>query len=123
MNGFARPWCSANAWAPALEDTSPAITLAWDTPQTISSIQITFDTDFDHPMESVLMTHPERVMPGCITTFRVITGEAQVLAHIEENHQTQWRFVLEHPVFTTSISIEILAHGAGVPAIFEVRCY
>ena len=38
----------------------------------------TFDTDFDHPMESVLMGHPERDMPFCIKRYR-ITADGRAL--------------------------------------------
>ena len=123
VNGFARPWCGANAWAPADEDAAPSLHLAWSTPQTIREVQLTFDTDFDHPMESVLMTHPEHVMPGCVTAFRVVTDEGDILAEIAEHHQTRWVLKLTEPVFTAGLRIEILGRGPAPPAVFEVRCY
>jgi len=122
VNGIARPWCGVNAWVPAREDPRPSLRLAWSEPQTIRDIEISFDTDFDHPMESVLMGHPERLMPGCVTEFEVCAGTG-VLAHETENHQTRWRLRLENPVVTNDLSIAILAHGPALPAIFEVRCY
>lgn len=122
VNGFARPWCGANAWSPATEDKKPQLNLNWQTPAQVNSITIEFDTDFDHPMESVLLTHPERVMPGCITAFTVKTAEGQTLAQIKENHQTRWVLKLDAPVTTAGISIEVLAHGDAPPAIFSVMC-
>ena len=123
VNGFARPWCGANAWAAADTDGAPCLHLGWAEPQRVSAIELTFDTDFDHPMESVLMTHPEHVMPGCVTAFRVTTDEGVTLAEVGEHHQTHWRLRLDEPVNTAGISIEILGHGPAPPAIFEVRCY
>jgi hypothetical protein len=122
-NGFARPWRGANCWAPDPSDSTPSLNLAWPQPQHVSELHITFDTDADHPMESVLMTHPETVMPGCITAFRVITSEGKVLAEVSENHQTRFRLKLSEPVTTSGIRIDILAHGPAPAAIFEVRCY
>jgi hypothetical protein len=122
-NGYARPWCGANAWAPASDDPSPTLHLTWPSQQTIRTIHITFDTDFDHPMESVLMTHPEHIMPGCVTAFRVITSEGNVIAQINEHHQTHWRCHLDQPITTTGLSIEILGRGPAPPTIYEVRCY
>jgi hypothetical protein len=122
-NGLARPWCGVNAWVPAREEARPALRLEWSEPQTIREIEISFDTDFDHPMESVLMGHPERVMPGCVTEFEVCAAGVGVLAHEMENHQTRWRLRLENPVVTNDLSIAVLAHGPALPAIFEVRCY
>ncbi len=123
VNGYARPWCGANAWAPARDDLQPALHLDWPISQTLRELQITFDTDFDHPMESVLMTHPEHTMPGCVTAFRVVTREGLTLAEIAEHHQTRWTLRLPQPVATTGLSIQILGHGPAPPAIFEVRCY
>lgn len=123
INGWARPWCGANAWAPARDDREPWLRLAWDTPQSIQTIQITFDTDFDHPMESVLMGHPERVMPGCATSLELRTAEGRSIASVTENHQTRWRVKLDTPVTTTAIELRIRDHGPAPSAIFEVRCY
>jgi hypothetical protein len=123
VNGFARPWCGANAWVPEPTDLSPTLCLSWDTPQILHSIEIVFDTDTDHPMESVLLTHPERVMPGCITSYRVVADGNRILTEVSENHQTRRTLKLEEPVTTSTISIQILSHGNAPPAIFEVRCY
>jgi hypothetical protein len=121
-NGFARPWCGPNAWAPANEDPTPSLHLEWPAPKAIREIQLTFDTDFDHPMESVLMTHPEHIMPGCVTAFLIITDEGVTLADVTEHHQTHWRLQLDEPINTTGLRIEILGRGPAPPALFEVRC-
>ncbi|WP_035355619.1 FAD-dependent oxidoreductase [Edaphobacter aggregans] len=122
-NGVSRPWCGVNAWVPAREDERPALRLEWETPQTIREIEISFDTDFDHPMESVLMGHPERVMPACVTEFEVCAGSNGLLAKVTENHQTRWSLKLAKAVETDELSIVVLGHGPTLPAIFEVRCY
>jgi FAD dependent oxidoreductase len=122
VNGWSRPWCGANAWSPAAHDKSPALRFSWDKPQSLSTIELTFDTDFDHPMESVLMGHPERVMPGCVTQFELHTAEGDTIAAVAHNHQTHWRIVLPEPVTTTGLELLILGHGPAPPAIFEVRC-
>lgn len=121
-NGWARPWCGANAWVPGKSDLAPSLCLAWDKQQTIRAIQITFDTDFDHPMESVLMVHPERVMPGCVTSFEVSTVEGALLAAVTGHHHTHWRLELEQPLTTAGVQITLQAWGTAPPAIFEVRC-
>jgi hypothetical protein len=123
VNGWARPWCGANAWAPAPADKSPTLQISWDRPETLRTIELTFDTDFDHPMESVLLGHPERVMPGCITRFELRTAEGVTLAAVAGHHQTHWRITLPEPVTTTALELVILGHGPAPPAVFEVRCY
>jgi hypothetical protein len=123
VNGVSRPWRGVNAWVPAYEDKRPTLRLQWDAPQTIREIVISFDTDFDHPMESVLMGHPERVMPGCVTEFELCAGAKGRVAHVAENHQTRWVLKLDKPLETNELSLVILAYGPALPAIFELRCY
>jgi hypothetical protein len=74
-NGVARPTCQPNAWVAALEDSSPTLVLTWPEPQTLRRIELVFDTDHDHPMESVLMGHPERVMPFCVPDIHILAAE------------------------------------------------
>jgi hypothetical protein len=122
-NGYSRPWRGTNAWVPASDDLAPTLHLNWESAQLLRELSITFDTDFDHPMETVLLSHPERVMPGCITAFRVVTAEGSLLAEVKDNHQTLWKLTLPQPVETRGIRIEVLAHGDAPPAIFNVSCW
>jgi len=122
-NGIARPTAAPNAWVAALDDPQPAITLTWDAPQTIRTIELSFDADFDHPMESVLMTHPERTMPCCVAACRVCIDGREVAA-IADNHQTRRRIVLDEPMTARTLVIEVSAmHGHAPAALCEVRCY
>ena len=121
-NGFARPWLGANAWMPSEDDPRPTLHLEWSEPVSFRTIEISFDTDFDHPMESVLMGHPETVMPACVTAFR-LCADAGEIARITDNHQTRRQLVLDTPCLTRSLHLELLAWGAAMPAVFEVRCY
>lgn len=121
VNAWSRPWCGVNAWAPAADDKSPALRFSWEDPQTIHRIDVKFDTDFDHPMESVLMGHPERVMPGCVTGFELHSAGG-VIAHVAEHHQTHWRMRLAEPLVTDRLELRLIRFGSAPPAIFEVRC-
>jgi FAD dependent oxidoreductase len=123
VNGYSRPWEAANVWLPAREDNAPLLTLTWRQPQIIETIEITFDTDYDHPMESVLMGHPERVMPGCVTAFEIRCAKGDLLARVDDNHQTRCVLKLPAPVETSAITIAILRHGLALPAIFGIGCY
>jgi len=142
-NGFARPTNQPNAWVADFAHEQPTIRLAWDKPQTIARIELSFDTDFDHPMESVLMGHPERVMPFCIRELRIAEGvrvrvaagghadkarngsdTERLLCEVTENHQSRKVIHLSQPVTTDYLEIRLVAPGANVPvALFEVRCY
>ncbi len=100
-----------------------ALSLSWPEPQTIGRIELAFDTDFDHPMESVLMGHPERDMPFCVREYRILDSNGSVLHHCPANHQTRNRVLLPAPVRTAAIHIEVLATRGAPAALFEVRCY
>ncbi len=124
VNGWARPTTGPNAWVAALDDPAPCLTLTWDQAQTIQRIELAFDTDFDHPMESVLMGHPERVMPFCVKRYTIRDAAGRVLAASEDNHQTRNVIILDEPVHTTQLQIEIAeTHGDAPAALFDVRCY
>lgn len=124
VNGTARPVTQPNAWVADPADPTPALTLAWAGPQIIARIELSFDADFDHPMESVLWGHPEREMPFCVRRYRVLDETGAVLASRDDNHQTRNIIALDPPVRTRSLRIECAHPSANVPAaIFEVRCY
>ncbi len=124
LNGKQRPTRQPNAWLAALNDRQPALTLRWQEPQTIARVELAFDPDFDHAMESVLMGHPERVTPFCVRTFRIRDAAGQVLADYADNHQARVIIQLPAPVQTDRLTLELTAPGAQVPAVlFEIRCY
>jgi hypothetical protein len=123
VNGLARPTDAPNAWVADLDDPQPALTLAWDAPQVIRQIVLSFDTDADHALEHVQMGHPERVMPFCVKAFQ-ICADGRAVASVMDNHQTRQTFTLPAPLTTSSLTISLAgARGAPPPALFEVRCY
>jgi hypothetical protein len=124
VNGIARPTERANAWVAAWHDPNPRLTLTWQKPQSIGRVELSFDTEFDHPLESVLMGHPERDMPFCVRQFRILDERGQELARCDDNHQTRRTICFDKPVTTSKLHIELQPPSANVPAaLFEVRCY
>ena len=123
VNGWLRPTSAPNAWAADYNDPAPILMLDWDMPQVIEQLIIDWDVDYDHPMESVLMTHPESTMPFCVKHFRVLDGEGTVLHEEQENHQAQSRIPLNN-IETSQLRIECIStHGNTPAAIFNVQCY
>ena len=144
INGYSRPTRATNAWAADFSHEQPVVRLAWDSPQTISTIEIDFDTDFDHPMESVLMGHPERDMPFCVSDIKInastldhsagattpssattVTHKAtQTIAEIIGNHQTRRVITLDEPIVTDTLELHLLVPSTTSPAaLFAVRCF
>lgn len=123
-NGTDRPVSSPNAWVADWTDPAPQLTLRWDAPVTINRIDLFFDADYDHPMESVLMTHPETVMPFCVRSYRIKNAAGLVLAEVAGNYQTHNQLQLQQPLTTDQLILEIDHPSADVPAaVFAVRCY
>jgi hypothetical protein len=123
-NGYARPYFAPNAWAASAKDASPQLVLTWNKAVTIQTVQLTFDTDFDHPMESVLMQHPEHAMPFCIRNYYIYDGQGNLLKAISGNHQTRNTIVLPEPILTDTLVVKCEHPAVHVPAaIFEIRCY
>ncbi|RYZ44954.1 MAG: FAD-dependent oxidoreductase, partial [Sphingobacteriales bacterium] len=122
-NGYARPYFSPNAWMADPADPSPKLELKWEHAVTMKEIHLSFDTDLDHPMESVLMHHPESVMPFCIRNYYIYDGQGNLLKEIKDNYQTRNIISLDKPVVTDALTIVCEHPSADVPAaIFEIRC-
>ena len=124
INGVARPARQANAWVAALDDARPSVILDWEEPQKIGRIELVFDTDYDHPMESVLMGHPENVMPFCVREFELRDDAGNALASCSDNHRSRRSIRLERPVTTRRLTLALVQPYRSVPAaLFEIRCY
>jgi len=90
----------------------------------IKTIQLSFDTDFDHPMESVLIHHPENRMPFCVRNYRIYDDKGKMIFEKKANYQSRNKIVLNEPLLTSSLTIEA-EHPCGLTpaAIFEICCY
>ncbi|WP_207534412.1 FAD-dependent oxidoreductase [Desertivirga arenae] len=123
-NGVDRPTTRPNAWVADFNDPFPQLELQWDIDQEIKRIELWFDTDFDHPMESVLMTHPEKAMPFCVRNYTILDGLGNELATVTGNFQTSNIVELPSAITTNKLIIKMEHPSEKVPAaIFAVRCY
>jgi len=123
-NGISRPAASPNAWVADFKDARPSIQLQWDAPVTIKTICLSFDTDFDHPMESVLMHHPENIMPFCVRNYSIFDDKGQKIAEKKGNYQSRNRIVLDEAIVTNGLTIRVEHPSPLTPAaIFEISCY
>jgi len=123
-NGLQRPTTQPNAWVADPGDADPTVVLSWPAPRRISRVELSFDTDLDHPMETVLMTHPESAMPFCVREYVLCNDRNEKIYHQTDNHQTRNIIRFPQPVATSRLSIHLKApHGHVPAALFEVRCY
>ncbi len=123
-NGIARPTNLPNAWVADVNDKNPFIKIGWQQEQAIKRLELSFDTDFDHPMESVLMSHPEHVMPFCIRNYEVADDTGRIVYRKQGNYQTRNSIVFSEPVFSKSLTLKLEAPGENISAaLFEVKAY
>lgn len=122
-NGISRPVLAPNAWVADPADDQPALTLSWKEAKAIRRIELVFDTDRDHPMESVLMGHPFNVVPYCVRDYRILDSRGRVAYERHGNYQTRNSIVLDETIVTDTLRLELTSPG-GIPAsLFEIRCY
>ncbi|WAC09519.1 FAD-dependent oxidoreductase [Dyadobacter pollutisoli] len=123
-NGFHRPIASPNAWVAAFDDQHPEITVEWNSPVGVSTIELVFDTDFDHPMENVIYVHPETVMPFCANDVEIFNDQNELIGSIKENHQTKRTINVAQSAATRYLKIKVTNSNPNVPAsLFEIRAY
>jgi len=123
-NGIARPTNQPNAWVAALNDAVPELRIAWDTIQSISRVELSFDTDFDHPMESVLMGHAETTMPFCVQNFELLGHDGEVLYTCAQNHQTRYTVIFPQNVETSELTLRLSKlDSKNERALLGIRCY
>ncbi|WP_049721007.1 FAD-dependent oxidoreductase [Gilvimarinus polysaccharolyticus] len=121
-NGFTRPWLGSNAWVCSSEDPAPEVKFLWDSPVRIESVRIFFDCDYDHALETVLMEHPENIMPFCIRRYRLLDDQGRVVYESEDNHQSVNVINFSQFVDTEKLIVQMEHPSQQVPAgLFEVH--
>jgi hypothetical protein len=122
-NGIQRPVASPNAWVADLAQREPEVLITWDSEVTIKRIELSFDCDYDHPMENVLMRQPDAVQPFCATEVLVYSNGQEVGA-IRDNHQAKGTIILAQSTTTKALKLKIKNANINAPiSLFEVRCY
>ncbi len=124
VNGYARPTSQTNAWVAAPGAAAPQVTFAWPAPVSVGCIELGFDSDFDHPLESVLMRNPETVAPFCVPQVTIADETGRVVAEVRDNHHSLARVVLPAAVRTQKLVLTVTPPAGGAPAaLFRVSCY
>jgi hypothetical protein len=123
-SGVNRPTSQPNLWVADPADPRPTLTCSWSKPCVVERVEIVFDTDYDHPMESVLMGHPERIGPFCVRDAVLRDETGREMARLHCNHQTRRTVRLDPPATLSRLVLEVSHPGAGAPAaIVDLRTY
>lgn len=122
-NGFVRPYIKSNAWVADLKDEKPTIKVVWDEEKELSEIKLFLDSDYDHPLESTLMGHPEDIVPFMIQDYVIKNLEGKILFTKQGNYQTINQFKFDEKTKLKGLIFEIEHPSENVPAsIFEIYC-
>jgi hypothetical protein len=128
-NGIQRPTNQPNAYVADPADPNPTVTLTWPETQRIGRVELCFDSDFDHPMETVLMTHPETASPFCVSDYVLCNDRREQVFRATNNYQSRNTIRFETPLQTSSLTIHLKgvngdAQTKSAPAaLLEIRCY
>ena len=121
VNGFTRPYILPNAWVADWHEMVSTVSMKWDKAQTIHSIALHFDTDFDHPMESSQMGHPEDIIPFCVRNYKIKDEHGNLLHEKTDNYQTINTWKPEFRLEAKMLLFEFEQPVVNVPtSIFEI---
>ncbi|MEO0795573.1 MAG: FAD-dependent oxidoreductase [Verrucomicrobiota bacterium] len=121
--GPARPTTMPNAWVASPGDDQPELTLAWDQAICIKRMIVELDPDWDHAMESVLMTHPEEVVPFMVKDFDIVDDHSNILVEVRDNHSAHLEFELDDVCETTGVTLVVRATHGAPAAVFRLRVF
>ncbi len=131
-NGISRAEHWPNIWISDPSQTLPQhLTLNWKSPQTISEIRLTFDTDlcapdrcYGWPREAHRFVFPA---PECVKDYRVVyrSGDNwKELLSVDDNYHRHCIHRLEISIETEELRVEVLnTHGVNTARIYEIRVY
>ncbi len=123
-NGLQRPVGQPNAWVADWHDQEPMITISWAAPMLLNRIELAFDSDYDNPLENVLIHHPETTSPFCADKVEVLNGNNQVVAIVTNNHLSRRTIRFNAPITTQHLKLKVSNLSPDVAiSLFEVRCY
>ncbi len=123
ISGPSRPVDSPNAWVADPADPQPELHLDWDAPLEIGRVRIEFDPDWDHPMESVLMTHPEEVVAFMVKDFDLLDDGGKIVHSVRDHHSAILEWRPETPLLTKRLTLRVLATHGAPAAVFRVRVF
>lgn len=128
LDGWTRdiPKKEIHHWQARMTPDGAWLELAWDKPQRIREVQITFDSGFQRQLtlsaqDIINRTCIRAAQPEVVRDYRLICGTKSI--EVKGNHQRVNRHRFD-AVETQSLRVQVDAtNGDDFARIFEVRCY
>jgi hypothetical protein len=123
---FAAKTRENHQWRARMAADGAWIELEWDQPQTVGSVQLTFDTGLERRLmlsasAAVTQGQIRAAQPETVRDYSISAGGRTVT--VKDNYERLRRHTFE-PVKTSSLRIHVAAtNGDDFARIFEVRCY
>lgn len=122
VNGYVRPYLCSNAWIADWDDDAPELKITFSQTEELHQLRLFFDTDYDHPMETIQWGHPESEIPFCVPDYEVYDEGGALIASINGNYQTINTIQLSPIVKTCSLRFVFKRRYAHIPvSVFEIE--
>lgn len=115
LNGYTRPTTSSNVWVAGADAQTATLSCEFAQQKKVEEITIYFDSDFDHPMESVQWGHPENDSPFCIKNVKIKNAGGEIVASVEGNFKSIAKITLEQAITTDKLVFEFDRVNEYVP--------
>ena len=130
INGYSRPLQTPNCWSSErFKDGEPEwILLRWDSPQTITQIDVICNADWDNPLETLFTRHRDRTLEEILRDVDIEIqdpdGSWRAIQRVRGNHHTMIRTCIE-PEVVKAVRVTCLAANEEYPfaEIFDIRVY
>ncbi|MDH4093143.1 MAG: FAD-dependent oxidoreductase, partial [Cyclobacteriaceae bacterium] len=125
-NSYLRPASDKlnTSWAADLKDEYPKLTLTWDSKQSIKQLRLFFDGDFDHPLESIYMPHPNSVVNFVVSDYKIYDDNDNLIHETNGNHQALNHINFDKPIVTKAMTLIFRRPQTNIPvALFKVSAY
>lgn len=124
LNGYVRPYLSVNAWVASFDDARPTIEVDLREEKEVQEIKIFFDTDYDHPMETIQWGHFESEIPFCVKKYQIYNGDGELLYEQLDNHQTINLIKFDAPVTLRHLKFVFHQEKPEIPvAVYQIEIH
>ena len=120
-NGYVRPYLGTNAWVADWDDEAPELVIDFGERRKLHELRLYFDTDYDHPLETIQWNHPESVIPFCVRQYSVYDETGKEVYTATDNYQTINVIRFEDDLHSRLLRIVFQRNVSATPvALFQV---
>lgn len=124
LNGYVRPYLQSNAWVAEWSVDIACLSLTWELKQELNGLRLYFDTDADHPMETIQWGHPEDRIPYCIQDFEILDENDHSITNMSGNFRSIQDIEFENTINTCVLKIKFVRKNQNIPlALFGLEVY